>query len=121
MYSFYIAFWGCLDFFYFYLRFIKIFQMNWEDFPFFSQFFTMHLNCGLAGARSMRAWFLRMLCPVSARARFVWACGRDNSAENDYIIKKIVHFKPTQWYNRKGLFNYNYIIWDDTHENYKTI
>ena len=45
MCSFYIAFWGCLDFFYFYLRFIKIFQMNWEDFPFFSQFFTMHSTC----------------------------------------------------------------------------
>ena len=23
--------------------------MNWEDFPFFSQFFTIPLNCGLAG------------------------------------------------------------------------
>ena len=49
MYSFYIAFWGCLDFFYFYLRFIKNFQIIREEFPFFSQFFTIPLTCGLAG------------------------------------------------------------------------
>lgn len=45
--SFSIAFWGCLDLFYFHLRFIKNFQIIWEEFPFFSQFFTMHLNCGV--------------------------------------------------------------------------
>lgn len=45
--SFSIAFWGCLVLFYFYLRFIKNFQIIWEEFPFFSQFFTIHLNfCG---------------------------------------------------------------------------
>ena len=49
MCSFSIAFWGCLDLFYFYLRFIKNFQIIREEFPFFSQFFTIHLNCGLAG------------------------------------------------------------------------
>lgn len=43
--SFSIAFWGCLDLFYFYLRFIKNFQIIREEFPFFSQFFTIHLNC----------------------------------------------------------------------------
>ena len=43
--SFSIAFWGCLDLFYFHLRFIKNFQIIWEEFPFFSQFFTIHLNC----------------------------------------------------------------------------
>ena len=45
MCSFSIVFLGCLDLFYLYLRFIKNFQMNWEDFPFFSQFFTMHSTC----------------------------------------------------------------------------
>ena len=45
MCSFSIAFWGCLDLFYFYLRFIKNFQIIREEFPFFSQFFTMHLTC----------------------------------------------------------------------------
>lgn len=45
--SFSIAFWGCLVLFYFYLRFIKNFQIIREKFPFFSQFFTMHLNCGV--------------------------------------------------------------------------
>ena len=45
MCSFSIAFWGCLDLFYFHLRFIKNFQIIWEEFPFFSQFFTIHLNC----------------------------------------------------------------------------
>ena len=45
--SFSIAFWGCLVLFYFYLRFIKNFQIIREEFPFFSQFFTMHLNCGV--------------------------------------------------------------------------
>lgn len=45
--SFSIAFWGCLDLFYFHLRFIKNFQIIREKFPFFSQFFTMHLNCGV--------------------------------------------------------------------------
>lgn len=45
--SFSIAFWGCLDLFYFYLRFIKNFQIIREEFPFFSQFFTIHLNCGV--------------------------------------------------------------------------
>lgn len=43
--SFSIVFWGCLDLFYFYLRFIKNFQIIREEFPFFSQFFTIHLNC----------------------------------------------------------------------------
>ena len=47
--SFSIAFWGRLDLFYFYLRFIKNFQIIWEEFPFFSQFFTMHLTCGGCG------------------------------------------------------------------------
>lgn len=42
-----IAFWGCLVLFYFYLRFIKNFQIIREEFPFFSQFFTIHLNCGV--------------------------------------------------------------------------
>lgn len=45
--SFSIAFWGCLDLFYFHLRFIKNFQIIWEEFPFFSQFFTMHLTYGV--------------------------------------------------------------------------
>lgn len=45
--SFSIAFLGCLVLFYFYLRFIKNFQIIREKFPFFSQFFTMHLNCGV--------------------------------------------------------------------------
>lgn len=45
--SFSIAFWGCLDLFYFHLRFIKNFQIIWEEFPFFSQFFTIHLTCGV--------------------------------------------------------------------------
>ena len=45
--SFSIAFWECLDLFYFYLRFIKNFQIIWEEFPFFSQFFTMHLTYGV--------------------------------------------------------------------------
>ena len=45
--SFSIVFWGCLDLFYFYLRFIKNFQIIREEFPFFSQFFTIHLNCGV--------------------------------------------------------------------------
>ncbi len=54
MCSFSIAFWGCLVLFYFYLRFIKNFQIIWEEFPFFSQFFTIHLNCcgGLAIVRN---------------------------------------------------------------------
>ena len=43
--SFSIAFWGCLVLFYFCLRFIKNFQIIREEFPFFSQFFTIHLNC----------------------------------------------------------------------------
>lgn len=47
--SFSIAFWGCLVLFYFYLRFIKNFQIIREEFPFFSQFFTIPLNCELAG------------------------------------------------------------------------
>ena len=47
MCSFSIAFWECLDLFYFYLRFIKNFQIIREKFPFFSQFFTIHLNCGV--------------------------------------------------------------------------
>lgn len=52
--SFSIAFWGCLVLFYFYLRFIKNFQIIWEEFPFFSQFFTIHLTCcgGLAIVRN---------------------------------------------------------------------
>ena len=41
MCSFSIAFWECLDLFYFHLRFIKNFQIIWEEFPFFSQFFTI--------------------------------------------------------------------------------
>lgn len=41
--SFSIAFWGCLDLFYFHLRFIKNFQIIWEEFPLFSQFFTICL------------------------------------------------------------------------------
>lgn len=45
--SFSIVFWGCLDLFYFYLRFIKNFQIIREEFPFFSQFFTIHLTCGV--------------------------------------------------------------------------
>lgn len=45
--SFSIAFWGCLDLFYFYLRFIKNSQIIREEFPFFSQFFTIHLTCGV--------------------------------------------------------------------------
>lgn len=45
--SFSIAFWGCLVLFYFCLRFIKNFQIIREEFPFFSQFFTMHLTCGV--------------------------------------------------------------------------
>lgn len=45
--SFSIAFWGCLDLFYFHLRFIKNFQIIREEFPFFSQFFTIHLTCGV--------------------------------------------------------------------------
>lgn len=52
--SFSIVFWGCLDLFYFYLRFIKNFQIIREEFPFFSQFFTIHLTCcgGLAIVRN---------------------------------------------------------------------
>ena len=52
--SFSIAFWGCLVLFYFCLRFIKNFQIIREEFPFFSQFFTIHLNCcgGLAIVRN---------------------------------------------------------------------
>ena len=47
MCSFYIAFWGCLDLFY--LRFIKNFQIIWEEFSFF--FTVFHnafdlLGCG---------------------------------------------------------------------------
>ena len=38
MCSFSIAFWGCLVLFYFYLRFIKNFQIIWEEFPFFTVF-----------------------------------------------------------------------------------
>lgn len=45
--SFSIAFWGCLVLFYFYLRFIKNFQIIRDEFPFFSQFFTIHLTCGV--------------------------------------------------------------------------
>ena len=45
--SFFIVFCGCLGFFYFYLRFIKNFQIIREEFPFFSQFFTIHLTCGV--------------------------------------------------------------------------
>ena len=45
--SFSIAFWGCLVLFYFCLRFIKNFQIIREEFPFFSQFFTIHLTCGV--------------------------------------------------------------------------
>ena len=41
--NFSIAFWGCLDLFYFHLRFIKNFQIIWEEFPLFSQFFTICL------------------------------------------------------------------------------
>ena len=104
--SFSIAFWGCLVLFYFCLRFIKNFQIIREEFPFFSQFFTIHLNCcgGLAivrnpggrhtqarvphavalftflslcprllpWARSVRADYLCMLCPVSAG--LAWIC-----------------------------------------------
>ena len=43
--SFSIAFWWRLDLFYFHLRFIKNFQIIWEEFPFFSQFFTIRLTC----------------------------------------------------------------------------
>jgi len=52
--SFSIAFWGCLVLFYSCLRFIKNFQIIREEFPFFSQFFTIHLNCcgGLAIVRN---------------------------------------------------------------------
>ena len=45
--SFYIAFWGCLDLFY--LRFIKNFQIIWEEFPFF--FTVFHNAFDLRGIR----------------------------------------------------------------------
>ena len=84
--SFSIAFWRCLDLLYFYLRFIKNFQIIREEFPFFSQFFTMHLTCGVVAlftflslcprllpwARSVRAGYLCMLFPVSAG--LAWIC-----------------------------------------------
>ena len=47
MCSFYIAFWGCLDLFY--LRFIKNFQIIWEEFPFF--FTVFHNAFDLRGIR----------------------------------------------------------------------
>ena len=68
--SFSIAFWGCLVLFYFYLRFFKNFQIIWEEFPFFSQFFTIHLTCGVVaivrnpGGRHTQALFTFLsLCP----------------------------------------------------------
>ena len=64
--SFSIAFWGCLVLFYFCLRFIKNFQIIREEFPFFSQFFTIHLNCcgGLAIVRNPgRPWRITP-CPA---------------------------------------------------------
>ena len=60
--SFSIAFWECLDLFYFYLRFIKNFQIIREKFPFFSQFFTMHLNCGV-----LALFTFLSLCPGLAQ------------------------------------------------------
>lgn len=81
--SFSIAFWGCLVLFYFYLRFIKNFQIIREEFPFFSQFFTIHLNCcgGLdivrnPGGRHTQALFTFLsLCPrLLPWARSVRAC-----------------------------------------------
>ena len=45
--SFYIAFWGCLDLFY--LRFIKNFQIIWEEFSFF--FTVFHNAFDLRGIR----------------------------------------------------------------------
>lgn len=68
--SFSIAFCGCLDLFYFHLRFIKNFQIIWEEFPFFSQFFTMHLNCGV-----LALFTFLSLCPrLLPWARSVRAC-----------------------------------------------
>lgn len=42
------------------MRFIKNFQIIREEFPFFSQFFTMHLNCGVVA-------IVRSLCVPAAR------------------------------------------------------
>lgn len=68
--SFSIAFWGCLVLFYFYLRFIKNFQIIQEKFPFFSQFFTMHLNCGV-----LALFTFLSLCPrLLPWARSVHVC-----------------------------------------------
>ncbi len=68
--SFSIAFWGCLVLFYFYLRFIKNFQIIREEFPFFSQFFTMHLNCGV-----LALFTFLSLCPrLLPWARSVHVC-----------------------------------------------
>lgn len=80
--SFSIAFWGCLVLFYFYLRFIKNFQIIREEFPFFSQFFTIHLTCGVVaivrnpGGRHTQALFTFLsLCPrLLPRARSVHVC-----------------------------------------------
>lgn len=68
--SFSIAFWGCLVLFYFCLRFIKNFQIIREEFPFFSQFFTMHLNCGV-----LALFTFLSLCPrLLPWARSVRVC-----------------------------------------------
>ena len=68
--SFSIAFWRCLDLLYFYLRFIKNFQIIREKFPFFSQFFTMHLNCGV-----LALFTFLSLCPrLLPWARSVHVC-----------------------------------------------
>lgn len=68
--SFSIAFWRCLDLLYFYLRFIKNFQIIREEFPFFSQFFTIHLNCGVVALFTFLS-----LCPrLLPRARSVHVC-----------------------------------------------
>ena len=69
--SFSIAFWGCLDLFYFHLRFIKNFQIIWEEFPFFSQFFTMHLTCGVVALFTFLSLCPRLLpWARSVRARY---------------------------------------------------
>lgn len=108
--SFSIAFWGCLVLFYFYLRFIKNFQIIRDEFPFFSQFFTIHLTCGVVdivrnpGGRHTQArvpyavalFTFLSLCPrLLPWARSVRACysftlsprllPRDRSVRADYL------------------------------------
>lgn len=69
--SFSIAFWGCLVLFYFCLRFIKNFQIIREEFPFFSQFFTIHLTCGVVALFTFLS-----LCVLVILLRFPLGCCR---------------------------------------------